>query len=133
MTGTLENAPGGVAKDFEGFLLAGIEIGHEAETAETTAFGDSFREHTPTGINTHPDIELQLIWDTTATSGTHAVFGTVDDGPQDAGRELIMTFGDSKTYTVDVRLVKYAVAIDLSNIQTANVTLRPTGAGAWGP
>jgi hypothetical protein len=115
----------------EGFVRSGIEIGHEAETVETTGFGDSFREFTPTGIKTHDDIELTCIWDTTATTGTHAVFGTVDDGPQDDGRELVVVFGDSKTYTVDVRLVKYHIVASLDSIQMVNVTLRPTGAGVW--
>ncbi len=127
----LEDGPAGTTRAMAGFVLSGIDIGHEAETAETTGFGDSFREFTPTGIKKHEDIELLVTWDTTATTGTHAVFGTVDDGPQDDGRELVVVFGDSKTYTVDVRLVKYTIGIALDNIQTASVTLRPTGAGVW--
>lgn len=132
VTGSLEDSPGGSARNFHGFLRSGISVGHEAETVETTAFGDAFREHTPTGIKKHDDIELSdLIWDTTATTGTHVVFGTVDDGPQDDGRELVLVFGDSKTYTVDVRLVKYMVNATLDGIQTATAVLRPTGAGVW--
>jgi len=131
VTGTLEDAPGGTARSFIGFLTGGLEIGHRAETVETTALGDSFREHTPTGIKAHDDIALTLIWDTTLITGTHAVFGTVDDGPQDDGRELVIVMGDSKTYTVDVRLVQYKVVASPDNIQMVNVILRPTGAGVW--
>ncbi len=131
VTIALEDSPGGTTRAMAGFVLSGIDIGHEAETAETTGFGVAFREHTPTGMNKHDDIELLVTWDTTATTGTHAVFGTVDDGPQDVGRELIVVFGDGKTYTIDVRLVKYTIGIALDNIQTATVTLRPTGIGAW--
>ena len=131
VTGTIQSTPGGTARAFGGFMRSGLEWGHEAETAETTGFGDAFREHTPTGIKTHEDMELTLIFDTTATTGTYVVFGTVDDGPQDDGREVVLVAGDGKTYTVDVRLVKFHVVAELDNIQMINVTLRPTGAGVW--
>ena len=62
VTGTIEDSPGGTARNFHGYVRSGIEIGHEAETTETTGFGDSFREHTPTGIKRHDDIEMTLIW-----------------------------------------------------------------------
>ncbi len=129
---TLENSPGGTAKALTGFLRSGIDVGHESETVETTGFGDSFREFTPTGIKKHDDIELTLLFTTTATSGTHAILGTVDDGPQDAGRELIVTVASTaEKYTVDVRLVRYRVVCSLDSIQMVNVLLRPTGAGVW--
>ncbi len=131
VTVALEDSPGGTTRSMQGFLRSGIDVGHEAETVETTGFGDSFREHTPTGIKKHDDIELTLIFDTAATTGTHVVLGTVDDGPRDAGRELIVVVGDGKTYTVDVRLVRYRVVCSIDSIQMVNVLLRPTGAGVW--
>ena len=132
ITGTLEATPGGVATNFHGFLRSGIEIGHSAETAETTAISDAFREHTPTGVKNHDDIEMTLIFDDTATSGTYAIFGTVDDGPQDDGRALVIVISSSSvTYTVDVRLTKFKVVASLDDIQMVHVTLRPTGAGVW--
>ncbi len=74
---------------------------------------------------------LTLIWDTTAVTGTHVILKDVDDGPNDEGRELIVVFGDSKTYTVDVRVQAYEVIAQNGNIQTAVVDLLPTGAGNW--
>ena len=130
VTIALEDSPGGTTRAMTGFVLSGIDIGHEAETAETTGFGVSFREHTPTGMNKHDDIELFVTWDT-GTDLTHDALGTVDDGPQDDGRELIVVFGDGKIYTIDVRLVKFTIGIALDNIQTATAMLRPTGTGAW--
>lgn len=131
VTGTLEATPGGTLQNFEGFVRSGLTVGHQAETVETTGLGDSFREFTPTGIKSHDDIALTLTFDTTATTGTHVVFGTVDDGPQDDGRELVVVVGDGKTYTVDVRLVKYGVGMVLDSVQMSDVLLRPTGAGVW--
>lgn len=131
VTLTLEDAPGGTARSLNGFIKSGIEVGHAAETTDTTGFGDTFRENSPTGMKGHDDITLTLLFDTTATTGTHAVLGTVDDGPNDDGRELVAVVGDSKTYTVDVRLVSYKVVATLDDVQMVNVILRPTGAGVW--
>ena len=58
----------------------------ESETAETTGLGDSFREHTPTGI---AKVELELtgaIWNT-CSARSHDIFSTgLSTGPQTAAR-----------------------------------------------
>ncbi len=132
VTITLEDGPGsGNARNLHGFVKSGIEVGHEAETSDTTGLGDAFRKVAPTGMKKHDDITLTCLIDTTGTTCTHAVLGTVDDGPNDDGRELIVVVGDGKTYTQDVRLVKYTVLATLDEVQMINVILRPTGAGVW--
>ena len=131
VTVTLEDGPGGTARALTNFTLSGISIKDNVTMVETTALGDTWREHTPTGIyNTEP-ITLEVIWDTPGTTGTPAVLGTVDNGPQDDGRQLVVVFGDSKTYTVDVRLQSYEVVASLGELTKANVELLPTGTGAW--
>ena len=91
----------------------------------------TFEEQTPTGTKRTENISLTCIWDTTGTTGTHAVLGTIDDGPQDDGRQLVVVFGDSKTYTVDVRLSSSEVVAANGSIQTIVAELVPTGAGVW--
>ena len=59
------------------------------------------------------------------------MLGTVDDGPQDDGRQLVAVFGDSKTFTVDVRLATSEVVASMGSIQTIVAELIPTGAGVW--
>ena len=95
--------------------------------------GDAWEEHVPTGKKAADPITLEGLWDTTATTGSHAVFGAVDDGPNDDGRELVVTFGDSKTWTVDVRLTSYAVIASNDSVQKFSAELQPTGAAVWGP
>ncbi len=131
MTVSLENSPGGTAKQIENFLLNGISAKDISEMMETTALGDSWKERTPIGIKDSDEITLEGIWDTTATSGTHAILGTVDDGPQDVGRELVVVFGDSKTWTRDVHLSSYEVLASTSEIQKFSCVLTPTGAAVW--
>ena len=131
VTVSIENSPGGTAKQIENFLLNGISAKDISEMMETTALGDSWKERVPIGIKDADEITLEGIWDTTATSGTHAILGTVDDGPQDTPRELVVVFGDSKTWTRDVRLQSYEVLASTDSIQKFSVTLAPTGAAVW--
>ena len=130
VTCTLEDSPGGTARALTSFILEGVSAKTSAQLQETTALGDSFTEQTPTGLKTVENITLTCIWDT-STNSTHAVLGTVDDGPQDDGRELVVVFGDSKTFTVDVRLMSSEVVASMGSIQTIVAELVPTGAGVW--
>ena len=131
VTVTLEDGPGGTARALTNFILEGITAKTSAQLMDTTALGDSFTEQTPTGLKTVENITLTCIWDTTGTTGTHAVLGTGDDGPQEDVRELGVVFGDSKTFTVDVRLMSSEVVAALGSIQTIVAELVPTGAGVW--
>ena len=131
VTVTLEDGPGGTARALTNFILEGVSAKMSSQMTETTALGDSFTEQTPTGLKTVEPITLTCIWDTTGTTGTHAVLGTVDDGPQDDGRQLVAVFGDSKTFTVDVRLATSEVVASMGSIQTIVAELIPTGAGVW--
>tara|TARA_R110002110_G_scaffold57652_8_gene164602 strand:+ start:329 stop:754 length:426 start_codon:yes stop_codon:yes gene_type:complete len=130
-TVTLEDAPGGTARALTNFILEGISIKQTSILQDTTALGDAFEEQTPTGTKRTENITLTCIWDTTGSTGTHAVLGVIDDGPQDDGRQLVVVFGDSKTYTVDVRLMSSEVVAANGAIQTIVAELVPTGSGAW--
>jgi hypothetical protein len=130
VTLTLEDSPGGTARALTNFILEGVSAKTSAELMNTTALGDSFTEQTPTGLKTVESMTITCIWDT-STNSTHSVLGTVDDGPQDDGRELVVVFGDSKTFTVDVRLMSSEVVASMGSIQTIVAELVPTGAGVW--
>jgi hypothetical protein len=131
VTLTLEDSPGGTARALTNFILEGVSVKQTSIMHDTTTLGDSFEEQTPTGTKRTENISLTVIWDTTGTTGTHAILGTVDDGPQDDGRELVVVFGDSKTYTVDVRLMSSEVVAANGAIQTLVAELVPTGTGTW--
>ncbi len=130
---SLENAPGGTPKDIHNFILNGITAKDIARMMQSDALGDVWEEHIPTGKKAAEPITLEGLWDTTATSGTHAIMKDVDDDPNDDGRELVVTFGDSKTWTVDVRLTSYAVVASNDSVQKFIAELQPTGAAVWGP
>lgn len=131
VTVTLEDSPGGTARNIHDFILNGITAETIARMMQTDGLGDAWEEHVPTGKKGAPPITLGGIWDTTATTGSHAILNDVDDGPQDDGRELVVTFGDSKTWTVDVRLMRYRVTAANDAIQQFEAELQPTGAAVW--
>lgn len=131
ITISIEDGPGGTSRAITPYVqsISGVKL--EALTQATHAFGDTFEEHTPTGMKKVPDITLTGFFDDTATVGPHVVFIAPDDGPQDDGRELIVVFGNSKTFTVDVRLVSYEVLGKNGALTEYAAVLRPTGAGVW--
>ena len=133
VTATLEDSPGGTARSLTSFILGGITANKTSEMAETTALGDSAKAYTPIGITSGENISLSGIWDTTGTTGTHAIFATTgpDDGPQDDTREAVIVFGDSKTATIQTRLISYSVIASNDNIQTFSAELQVTGAVVW--
>ena len=131
VTLTIEDGPGGTARNIENYVLSGLAVKIASLMTETTALGDSWQEHTPVGIRFMDPITLEMIWDTTASTGTHAIFLAVDDGPQDDTREVVAVFGDSKTLTFDVRLVSQEVSASTDGVQTISVELQPSGAAVW--
>lgn len=131
VTVTLEDAPGGTARSIENFILNGISAKTIGRLMQSNALGDAWEEHIPTGVKAAEPITLEGLWDTTASTGSHAVLSDVDDGPEDDGRELVVVFGDSKTWTVDVRLTEYEVIADTGNAQKFRALLQPTGAAVW--
>ena len=130
---TLEDAPGGTPRDIHNFIINGLVAKDIARLMQSDALGDAWEEHIPTGKKAAEPITLVMLWDTTATTGTHAVFLALDDGPNDDGRELVVTFGDSKTWTVDVRLTEKEVKAVNDSVQIITVLLQPSGEAAWGP
>lgn len=133
VTVSIEDSPGGTARQIKNFLmeLGGATI--EVETTESTAFGDAWREHSPTGIRNCPDIPMSGHFDTTATTGPHVTLRPVDAdaAPTSVGRELIIVFGDSKTFTVTGHLVRYTAAAVGGNLSKFDALFRPSGAAVW--
>ena len=118
VTVTLEDSPGGTART----ITSGMQ--------ESTAYGDTFKKQLPTGVKEIAQITMSGFWDTTATTGSHVVFGTPDDGPQDDTRELVIVFGDSKTFTADCYLVSYEVMASPGSLTKFTAVLQ-VNSGVW--
>ena len=123
-----DDAAGGTLRTVTDAVLtmSGIKINSMMQLSH--AFGDSWQESTPTGMGSLDPITMEGFWDTTATTGSHAVFSVPDDGPQDSTRTLTVSPGDSKTLTVETRLVSYEVLGTLNELTKFRAVIQPTGA-----
>jgi hypothetical protein len=121
------------AQAIGGFImdLGAAEIEVEQESSES--FGDSWREFTPTGMRKSAPIAVKGHFDTTLVTGPHVVLrpGDADALPGATPRVLVIVFGDSKTFTVSVRIQKYRVVPTNGKLTQFEATLQPTGAAVW--
>lgn len=131
VTITYDDGPGGTGRAVTGFVLTagGVKITSVMEASH--AFGDAWEEHTPVGLKRMEPLTLEGHWDTTATTGPHVVFIAPDDDPADNTRTLVMVFGDSKTMTVETRLVSYEVQAVNGNLTRFRAEILPTGTATW--
>jgi hypothetical protein len=130
-TCTLEDAPGGTARNIHTFALTigGVKI--TSKTEKSDALVDAWAKYTPVGKKEGAPIPFTGHFDTTASTGSHAIFKDVDDGPQDDGREMVIAFGDGKTCTFDVRLTEYEVKSENDKLTSFSASVQPTGAMTW--
>lgn len=126
-----DDSPGGTLRNVTAHVRAigGIKI--EELTVENSPFGQAYESNTPVGKQRFPDVEISGDWDTTAITGSHAVFGTPDDGPQDSLRTLTVTPGDSKSFTVETRLVSYELVLTNGQLTGYKAVVRQAGLAAW--
>lgn len=132
VTITYDDGPGGTGRAVTDYVteIGGLSI--EAILADTSAFGDIWGEHTPTGFKTVDEIPIKGFYNDAATSGPHVVFRDVDDGPSDSTRTLALVFGGtSGTFTIETRLKKYTVGAKVKGLTEYEAIVQPTGAGVW--
>lgn len=131
VTVSFDDGPGGTLRAITNHILTlgGVKVTSAMQLSH--AFGDSAEESTPSGITKVDPITLGGFWDTTATTGPHAVLGTPDTDPNGSTRTLQIVFGDGKTFTVETRLVSYAVMAKNGALTEFEAVIQPTGAHAW--
>jgi len=109
-----------------------MDVSDEAVTIETTGLGDSFREHTPTGLR---QVEMSLagaLFDTTANRSHDAFSSFVPSTPQATARVICLGFagqtigspfvGMQGAWTMD-----YKVLVEQNDLQRVNADYQITG------
>jgi hypothetical protein len=130
VTVTYDDGPGGTGRAITAFVISmgGAKI--TSKFQDTTAYGDSIMKQLPTGMTERPDIDIEGWWDTTATTGTHAVLAAPDTDPNGGTRTLVIVFGDSKTWTSEGFLKEYEVLATVGNLTKFKAKLSQN-TGAW--
>jgi hypothetical protein len=132
VTVTVDDGPGGAPQVITQYVRGDIRLKILAMLQASHGFGDSWDESTPTGHAKAEDIVLRGYYDDTATSGPHVVLAVQsgDRDPQGATRTLVLGWGNSKTSTVECRLVSYERLGKIENLTEYEAVLRPSGAVA---
>ena len=74
------------------------------------------------------DVVLGGFYDDTATTGPDVVLGVLSVGPAAVTRTLKVTYGASKSTSVECSIVKMSKKLVRNGLTRFEVTLRPTGA-----
>jgi len=118
---------GGTARNLSQYITSfgGIKI--NAGMVDSTGFGDSWKESLSTGVRSMDDISIEAWYDDTSNT-TDAVLGDVANGPADQQKTLVVTYGGSKTTTVEGWIVDYERVLDRDSLHLVRATFRPSGA-----
>jgi len=98
------------------------DLNVEALLQEGTAFGDSWVEQLATGIKKGNPFTVSGFYDDTATTGPDAVLNALGET-----KEVIITWGGSKTSTFNVIITNYLRKPVKGELTRFSCTLTPTG------
>jgi len=126
-----DDGPGGSLRVVTSHVLSigGIKI--EQINEENSPFGQAYESNTPVGKQRFADIEIAGNWDTSATTGPHVVFGAPDSDPNGSTRTLTIVPGDSKSMSVETRLVSYEVVMTDGRLTGYKAMVKQAGLAAW--
>ena len=118
---------GGTGRDMSNYIREINAVRVEAILQESHAFGDAWFESLATGLRRMQDVELSGFYDDASSTGPDAVFVGVFSAPGDSTRTLVLTWGGSKTTTVETLIMAYERRAVVGELQAYTVVLRPTG------
>ena len=125
-----DDGPGGTLRTITGAVLemSGVKI--TSGMQDNTSYGDTYKKMLPVGVSEIAQMTLRGFWDTTATTGSHVIFGTPDTSPQASTRTLTVVFGDGKTWSSEGFLVSYEVLGKVNGL-TEFVAVLQQNSGSW--
>lgn len=122
----LDSTDGGSLVDISQYVLGINGVSIEKLVEESHTFGDAWFEALQTGLSKMDDVELDLFYDDTASTGPDAILniGTITHA---ATRTLEITYGSTKKSTVETWITKYQRLPKRGELTKAKATLKPTG------
>ncbi len=122
---------GGTPRDITAHVLSigGLKISHITE--ENSPFGANYEKNTPTGKQKFGPVTIGGNWDTTATTGPHVVFSTLETLPSDSTRTLVVVPGDLKTLTVEGYVTEFEPIMNNGKLTGYTALFVQAGLAAW--
>lgn len=118
---------GGTLVDMSQYIRTFNGVNIAAVTQESHSFGDAWVEHLATGLRRGDEVELSGYYDDTATTGPDAIFNDVANGPSATTRTLKVTWGGTKTTSVETLIASYRRGAQVGQLHEFTVRLLPTG------
>jgi hypothetical protein len=103
------------------------EVSVESLMEESHSFGDSWFEALPVGIRKMEPITLSGWFDDTSTTGPDAIFNAPAATVATSTRTLTITWGGTKTTSVECYIKKYTRQATRNQLTKYTVELQPTG------
>lgn len=100
-------------------------------TQENSPFGVAYEQNTPVGKQKFGPVTIAGNYDTSATTGPHVVFSTLETTPQDSTRTLVIAPGDSKTLTVEGYVVEYEIVLTDGKLSGYTAQFVQAGLAVW--
>lgn len=122
---------GGTPRDVTAHVLkiGGLKISQITE--ENSPFGMANERNMPVGKQKFGPVTIEGNWDTSATTGPHVVFSTLETTPQDSTRTLVVIPGDSKTLTVEGFVTEFEPVMNNGKLTGYTALFVQHGLAAW--
>lgn len=118
----------GVLQAMTQYITEINEVSVEGLLEESHSFGDSWFEHLPVGLRRMDPVTLSGWYDDAATTGPDAIFNAPAATTTVATRTLTITWGGTKTTSVECYIRKYTRGATRNGLTRFSVELQPTGA-----
>lgn len=121
-----DRSDGSTTQDMTAYVqsINGIKVSAMLEPSDT--FGDSWQESLASGVRKMDPIVIEGIYDDTATTGPDAIFNAPASSPSTTLRTLTLTYGGSKTTSVECLIADYERMLVRGKLHRYKVTLQPT-------
>jgi len=119
---------GGTLVDITQHVLELSSLDVEIVLEDSHSFGDSWAEALAVGLRKLADVTIMGFFDDVATTGPDVLFqANIPTGPASTSKTLKITFGGTKTLSVETFISKYRRMPKRGEITKYEVVLRPTG------
>jgi hypothetical protein len=119
---------GGTLTDITAHVLEISSLDVEIVLEDSHSFGKSWAEALAVGLRKLADVTVMGFYDDAVSPAPDAIFqAAIPTGPSSATKTLKITFGGTKTLTVETVLAKYRRMPKRGEITKYEVVLRPTG------
>jgi hypothetical protein len=122
---------GGVLTNISAHIrkIGGLKISQITE--QNSPFSMANEQNTPVGKQKFGPVTIEGDWDSTPTTGPHAVFSTLETLPSDATRTLTVVPGDSKTLSGEGYVTEYEVIFTDGKLTGYSAQFVQAGLFAW--